>query len=268
MSASRRSRRGDAVMAATLTYQPDRFSRYFGYALAAHVAFIAVLAFVPQEWLRGQDEADRDIMYISLGGAPGPRLTGLNPISARPVQEATPEPVRPQFQAPAEKPPVMAIPDKPAAKPKPPAKTPIQTTAAEPSRSRTPIRGTDVREGQARIDTGAQTSGTGLSVGGGEEGAGGETNLGDFCCPEYIERMRQAIYRNWKQNQGARGVTTIRFIIERDGRVTNVELVQSSGNQALDRASQVALLNAKLPPLPERFTEPRFILRLNFEYTR
>lgn len=255
-------------MAVTFTYQPDPFSRYFGYALAAHVAFLGVLAFAPQEWLRGQDEAERNIMYISLGGAPGPRLTGLNPISARPVQEATPEPVRPQFQAPAEKPPVIAIPDKPAAKPKPPTKTPIQTAAAEPSRSRTPIRGTDVREGQARIDTGAQTSGTGLSLGGGEQGTGGETNLANFCCPQYIEDMIAAIYRYWEQNKGVAGVNTVRIVIERDGRISSMELVKSSGVLALDRASQVAVMNRRMPALPREFTEPKLIVRLNFEYKR
>jgi len=256
-------------MAAT-TYgagvEQDRFSKYFGYALVAHVALLGALAFAPDEWFRRGADDERDIMYISLGGAPGPRLTGLNAISARPVQEATPEPVRPQFQAPAGKPAVMAIPEKAPVKPAP-TKTPIQATQERPA-SRTPIRGAEVREGQAKIETGAKTSGTGLSVGGGEQGTGGETNLGDFCCPAYIEAMLSAIRRNWKQNQGVTGINTVRFIIERDGRVTNVQLVKPSGNLALDRESQVALLNAKLPPLPREFTEPRFILRLNFEYTR
>jgi TonB family protein len=242
----------------------DRFSRYFTYAVAAHVVFFAGLAFVPQEWL-GRDEPDKNIMYISLGGAPGPRLGGLNPIDARPVQEATPEPPRPQFQAPAAKAPVMAIPEKARAKPAP--KTPIQSsTPIERSSSRTPIRGTQVREGQARVETGATTAGTGLSLGGGEQGTGGETNLANFCCPAYLDAMIAAIYRNWKQNQGATGTNTVRFVIERDGRITSSELVKPSGHPLLDRESRVVFTNLRMPALPREFTEPRLIVRLNFEY--
>ncbi|MEX2271303.1 MAG: TonB family protein [Vicinamibacterales bacterium] len=248
-------------------FERDRFSKYFGWAVAAHVLFVAVLALVPSEWLGQDAEWERDIMYISLGGAPGPRLTGMNPISSRPVQEATAVPVRPQHQAPVEKAPVMAIPEKAPAKPAPPTKTPIQTTTEKPT-GRTPIRGAEVREGQARIETGAVTSGTGLSLGGGEQGTGGETNLADFCCPAYMELMLAAINRNWKQNQGATGINTVRFIVERDGRITSVELVKPSGLPLLDRASQVAIMHAKLPQLPKEFTEPRLILRLNFEYKR
>lgn len=257
-------------MSATMTFgapvEQDRFSKYFGMAIAAHVVLMGALALMPDSWLTSS-ESKEDIMYISLGGAPGPRLTGLNSISDRPVQEATPEPVRPQYQAPAEKPATMAIPEKapPKPAPTPPTKTPVQTTTETPV-SRTPIRGAAVREGQARVDTRTQASGTGLSLGGGEQGTGGETNLSNFCCPAYIEAMIAAIYRNWKQNQGVAGRNTARFTIERDGRVTGVELLTPSGVYALDRESKVALMNARMPALPREFTEPKLIVRLIFEY--
>lgn len=259
-------------MASTMTFRPgdmaqDRFSRYFTFAVAAHVVVFGALAILPGEWLGRGDEPEKDIMYISLGGAPGPRLGGLNSIDARPVQQEVPEPPRPQFQAPAAAKPVMTVPEKPVAKPVPPTKTPIQSTA-EPSASRTPIRGTQIREGQARVDTRAVTQGTGLSLGGGEQGTGGETNLGDFCCPAYLEAMIAAIYRNWKQNHGVAGSNVVRFIIERDGRVSKIELMKPSGQHLLDRESQVALSNARLPALPPEFKDPRLIIRLTFEYSR
>jgi TonB family protein len=259
-------------MSATMTFgapvEQDRFSKYFGMAVGAHVVLIAALAFMPDSWIARQ-EPEEDIMRISLGGVPGPRLTGLNSISDRPVQEATPEPVRPQYQAPAEKPATMAIPDKapPKPVPTPATKTPIQTTTEKPV-SRTPIRGAEVREGQARVDTRTQSIGTGLSIGGGELGTGGETNLSNFCCPQYIKDMIDAVYRNWKQNQGVEGKNVVRFTIERDGRVTGVELVTPSNLYALDRESRVALMNKRMPALPREFTEPRLTVRLIFEYKR
>lgn len=255
-------------MAATMTFgtpaEPDRFSKYFGMAVAAHVVAVIAVAIMPSEWLGQHHEAETIVMNISLAGNDGQETSGLRAIAARPVQQATPEPVRPQYQAPAETPPVMTIPD-PAARrtpPKPPAATPIKTP--EPSNSRTPIRGAQTREGQARIDTGATTGADGLSLG--SSGTGGETNLANFCCPEYIKAMSAAIKRTWKQNQGVVAANAVRFTIERDGRVTGVELVQASGNFALDRESQAALLNARMPGLPAEFTEPKLIVRLTFEY--
>jgi TonB family protein len=243
----------------------DRFSRYFGYAVVAHVVLIGVLAFTPSEWLGQDAEAERNIMYISLGGTVGEDTSGLRTVAARPVQEATPEPVRPQYQAPAEKPPVMAIPEKAPVKPAPkPAKTPIQTTTEKPA-SRTPIRGAEVRQGQARIDTRVETGADGLALQAGG-GTGGETNLSNFCCPGYITAMSAAIKRNWKQNMGVAGQNTVRFTIERDGRITGIELIEPSSIFALDRESQVVLSNAKLPPLPAQFTEPKLVIRLIFEY--
>jgi periplasmic protein TonB len=256
------------VMTATLTLDPlpqDRFGRYFGYAVAAHVLFVALVALMPAEWL-GHAELERDVMYISLGGAAGEDTSGLRTVAARPVQEATPEPVRPQYQAPVEKRPVMAVPEKvvPKPAPVPPTKTPIQATTERPV-SRTPIRGAEVRQGQARVDTRVETGADGLALQSGG-GTGGETNLANFCCPGYIAVMSAAIKRNWKQNQGVAGTNTVRFTIERDGRVTGIEFVERSGIYALDRESQVVLSGAKLPPLPPQFTEPKLVIRLIFEY--
>lgn len=248
--------------------EPDRFSKYFGMAIAAHVAAVIAVAVMPDGWLAHKSEAETNVMYISLAGNDGQETTGLRSISARAVQEATPEPVRPQYQAPATTPPVMAIPDPvaPPAKtpPKPAPQTPIKSP--EPTNSRTPIRGAQTREGQARIDTGATTGADGLSLG--SSGTGGETNLSNFCCPEYIKAMSAAIHRTWKKQQGVAGLNIVRFAIERDGRVTEVQLVQPSGVYALDRESQAAMLNARMPPLPAQFTEPRLIVRLEFEYKR
>lgn len=257
-------------MAATTTFgtpvEPDRFSKYFGMAVAAHVAAVILVAIVPSEWIGREAEPETNVMYISLAGNEGQETSGLRAIDARPVQVSTPEPVRPQHQAPAETPPVMAIPDPVAppvkAPPKPAPQTPIKTP--EPSNSRTPIRGAQTRQGQARIETGATTGADGLSLG--SSGTGGETNLSNFCCPEYIKAMSAAIRRTWKQNQGVAGANTVRFAIERDGRVTDVQLVDASGIYALDRESQAALLNARMPGLPTEFTEPRLIVRLIFEY--
>ena len=67
-------------------------------------------------------------------------------------------------------------------------------------------------EPAAPAGTRTWTPGTGLSSGGGSGGAV-SLDVADFCCPEYLEQMDDAIQRNWDQNQGLVGSTTMKFTI-------------------------------------------------------
>jgi TonB family protein len=59
----------------------------------------------------------------------------------------------------------------------------------------------------------------------------------------------------------------VKFTIQRDGSLTNVELERSSGTTPLDLAAMRAVLTTKtLPPLPEAFPNPTLPVHLNFEY--
>jgi TonB family protein len=205
-------------------------------------------------------------MTISLGGAPGPRAGGMTPMGGRPVQQAVaetpkarPEPVRP----PAAKAPEMTIPEK-AAKTSPSRDR--LSNAPQEARGKTPTRGPREQLGSAIAETGGQGLGLGLSTGGG--GTGGDINVGNFCCPEYLSTMLQLIQRSWNQQQQVTGSTTMRFTIRRDGSMSDVQVAQSSGYAALDLASQRALMLTRLPPLPAAYTNPQLTIHLTFEYQR
>jgi TonB family protein len=65
------------------------------------------------------------------------------------------------------------------------------------------------------------------------------------------------------------GLTRIKYTIQRDGRLTDIQLEQSSGYFALDQAAQRAIvLTRQLPPLPAQFPEPTLTVHLNFPYER
>jgi TonB family protein len=238
-------------------------------SFAAHVVLVAALAIVPSGWLRSEPELQSTPITISLGGAPGPDAGGRNQISARPVQTvAPPEPKVPFTRAPAEKPPEMVAPE-PA---KPAAKTPTKPVQkpVERSTTRKPIAGEEIRSGTARVDTGGVPAfgQTGLSTAGGG-GFGAKLDVGDFCCPEYVQTMVQMIRAQWKQNQGAAGQVVVKFTIRRDGMLTNVEVAQSSSNPLLDLESRRAVLYTRqLPPLPAQFDRPTLTVHLLFEYKR
>ena len=124
------------------------------------------------------------------------------------------------------------------------------------------------QEGSAKADTGARGQGFGLSGGGGA-GAGAYLDVGDFCCPEYLETVVQTIQRNWNPKQNMVGQTLMKFTIDRSGQLTNVQIERPSGFVALDLAAQRALLlTQRVPPLPSPFPNQNLTVHLRFEYQR
>jgi TonB family protein len=81
--------------------------------------------------------------------------------------------------------------------------------------------------------------------------------------------MTQLIQRNWNSRQQVAGRTVMKFTIERDGRISSMEVERSSGYFALDQMSQRALLlTRQFPPLPAQYTESQLTVHLVFEYQR
>jgi TonB family protein len=250
--------------------EPEGLRRTLGYSVGAHAVVIAFLLLAPSEWRQpAADSGERLVMSISLGGAAGPQSGGMTPIGGRPIQAVAPpidarrpEPIRP----PAARTPEMTAPAPAPSRAQP--REPVKAAPAE-ARGRTPIRGEEVRSGSAPADTGARGTGFGLSSGGGGQGASAYVDSGNFCCPEYLETMVALIRRNWKQQLGTAGENIVKFTIERDGRISAMELEKPSGYFALDLESQRALINTRqLPPLPSGYTESRLVVHLRFEYLR
>jgi TonB family protein len=243
----------------------DRIGRTLSLSFAAHIVLLVVLVLLPGEWKRpNQDVA---IMTITLGGTPGPRTGGMTPIGGRAVQQVAPPEARPVPAAPpAPKPPEMVLPqEKPSARTAP---APAVTKPADQARARKPAFGTEIQEGSARVETGGKGNNFGLTTGGGS-GAGGYLDVGNFCCPEYLQTMLQLIQANWNGQQSVSGQSQVKFTIMRDGTLTAVDLEKPSGYFALDREAQRAVLVTKrLPPLPRPFTEDHLTVHLIFQYQR
>jgi TonB family protein len=233
-------------------------------SIVLHLSLVIALGVVPREWRTRPVRQDAP-MIISLGGPSGTNTGGMTPIGGRPIQEVAPPAPRPQPVAPpAAKPPEMVLPQQKAPKA---SATPAPKTIPD-ARGRTPTRGAEVRPGTAVAETGAQGANFGLQAGGGS-GTGGYLDVGNFCCPEYLETMRQLIQQNWNSQQAVAGRVQMKFTIRRDGKLVEIEQEQSSGYFALDAAAQRALLTLRaLPPLPSAFTEDHLTVHLVFQYER
>jgi TonB family protein len=81
--------------------------------------------------------------------------------------------------------------------------------------------------------------------------------------------MFQLINRNWNSRQQVAGRTVIRFTVERDGRISALQVRQSSGYFALDQSAQRALvLTRQFPPLPAEYADDQFTIDLTFNFVR
>jgi TonB family protein len=237
----------------------DRLSSMLVWSIGAHIVITALVLFGPHP--RPAIEP-KNIMMISLGGAPGPKTQGMTQMGARTVQAPAPEqPVMKAESAPAPKTPAMTLPD-PRSKPAPPVKN-----APRDATSKTAPTGPEPQEGTARAETRVRGQGFGLSTGGG--GGGGVTvDAVNFCCPDYIITMQELIRQNWNGKQGIVGVTTIKFTIRRDGGIHDIQLEKPSGFALLDNEAMRAMRLAKLQRLPDRYPNQELTIHLEFAYER
>ena len=90
---------------------------------------------------------------------------------------------------------------------------------------------------------------------------------------DYARRIYLVIRNNWyariplAAQNGIRGWVCQRFVIEKDGAISSVQVVRPSGIAPFDRASADALTNSSpLPPLPQDFPEPREGVTFCFYY--
>ena len=245
--------------------EPAGLKKTAAISCVAHLTALGLIALLPSVMPKAA-ERPRITMSVSLGGAPGPVTGGTQMIGGRNIEAALPSaaPNVVRNPPPSATPAKMALPD-PKQKPRTPAKP---ATASKDPAGTARGRGFETQVGTARVDTGAKGQGFGLSSGG-AGGDGGVKVEGDFCCPEYLIDMRDRIRKNWSERQQAAGTVIMRFRIQRNGQITEIETFKSSSNPVLDLTAQRALVNTKaVAPLPSAYSERELVLRLQFDYVR
>ena len=246
----------------------DGLQRHVVVSVTVHALALAVLLFGPTDWTAGGDADVLNVMSVRLGGPEGPGEGGLTPLGSRPIQEVITmsEARRPQWiQPPADTAPEVVVPTEEVQAPRLEPESEVET-APEEARGRQLTKGPRLQDGLAMAETGAEGMGVGLS-GGGLGGASGEISLSNFCCPEYVTTMLSLIQKRWDRRQGVTGLSVVRFTVERDGSIEDVDVAQSSGYAVLDRSARRAvLLTRQLPPLPSAYTEANLHVNISFRY--
>lgn len=245
----------------------EKLSRMVMVSLLLHGVLLTAIAVGPRLISSHAAPLPEHVIDISLAGAEGP-IQGRNAVSAKEIQQAVPETVKPKNDAP----PALVKPEMvesvKTAKPEPKAIPKPETKKEVPQlHGRTPTQGAEVKAGAARVDTtGAAKPFAGLATGGGMDSA--FTDISDFCCPDYLMTLKRLIYSNWSQRQGQDGSNIIKFVVHRDGSISDVAVDQGA-NAFLNLASQRALAQTqRLPPLPAAYPNDHLTVYLAFQYRR
>ncbi|MGH9160077.1 MAG: hypothetical protein ACRD2X_08825, partial [Vicinamibacteraceae bacterium] len=102
-------------------HEPEGLRRTLTLSLIAHLVVMTALLLMPTGWRLSDNDEERVVMTISLGGTPGPKTGGMTPIAGRPVQQAEPPDARPKpFTLPSVKPDVSVPLEQAIQRPPPP----------------------------------------------------------------------------------------------------------------------------------------------------
>ncbi|HYL11813.1 MAG TPA: TonB family protein, partial [Terriglobales bacterium] len=88
----------------------------------------------------------------------------------------------------------------------------------------------------------------------------------------YLQRILQNVRENWyrlipESAEMKKGKLAIEFAISKDGQMTGIRLVATSGDVALDRAAWGGITASNpFPPLPSEFGGQYLSLRFRFYY--
>ena len=88
----------------------------------------------------------------------------------------------------------------------------------------------------------------------------------------WIKHFSNQLHRHWKAPYAyylglLDGRTRLRMVVEKDGRLSSLEVLETEGHQSLHDASQAALKAfAPYAPLPQDFPEPNLVIILSLHY--
>ena len=198
-----------------------------------------------------------------------------------PIQEAptpTPEIASSSRSTPTARPSASAAPSASASRAKKPAPESSRQQARRATRTPAPNQtpgSKDQRVSQPQTQrpatTGADAAG---AAGKTEHSERTQTTQASQAAAEraYLNALQRAIARHQRYPAGARrhgqsGVATLAFVIDADGRLSQIRLAQSSGHDALDRAALQALARlGRFDPIPKSLGRRTWSLRIPIRF--
>ena len=280
----------------------DRFGGRLAGSGIVHGLVLVLLSvlFAQQEGGKPQEQAPVDMVYEKPGSAgmtgpstpeppaspPPARSPAARPPAARPAPDLPPPPPLPPTEAPTvpetEPLPEMQVPEPlPRPSPTPPQRVPVRPQA---QRSTSPLsHPMDLSFSQAPAPQRARRGRAGGSGAPVDLSLGPLVQGGKLLTPyaststikgvsdDYGDEIgawirRHMYYPEEAAKRGEDGPSHVHVVLDRQGRVKSIRLVDSSGSLALDDATQGMFRNAQLPPVPPDMSGNSFDVDLTIDY--
>ena len=100
------------------------------------------------------------------------------------------------------------------------------------------------------------------------EGGNIQTDFATFPYPWYITQVRNSLWSEWEKRRPVGTVrgTMISFAIARDGKIKDLKVQKSSGDDSFDFAAKSAVINAgPFPPLPMLYEKDELTVTVEFK---
>jgi len=233
-------------------------NRYFALSGGLHLT-LALLALLLLGSTNKQTNATYTIDFIGSG-----KVVAMQQAAA---------PAAPAAETKKETTPVAPTPK--AEEPKKPAKkaydskseisTKKQKTEKKPKPAPAPLAAPSILEENKPAETSAS------STSGGEgdfEGGSIQTDFATFPYPWYITQVRNRLWSEWEKRRpvGVIRNTVVSFAIARDGKIKDLQLVKSSGDDSFDFSAKSAVISAgPFPPLPMLYEKDLLTVTLEFK---
>ncbi len=239
-------------------------NRYFFLSCILHL-FLALAVVGLVGGVSSKSKATYTIDFIGSGKVVSMQQPQASPAPAK--QEEKKELQKGAIQAAPEVKKQEAKPDKKAyqskeeisAKKQPKKKKPAPAPAPEP------LPGPSVLEDSEKE---APATSAGPNGEGEFEGGSVQTDFATFPYPWYITQVRNSLWSEWEKRRPAGVVrgAMVTFAIARDGKIQNLEVQKSSGDDSFDFAATSAVINAgPFPPLPMLYEKDELTVTVEFK---
>ena len=198
------------------------------------------------------------ILFFIAPKPPEQQITDIELVPQQPSPKKNPSPPTPK-KAPE---PPKPVPPKPIVTPKPVvrpvAPTPIAVVSPKPAPDMVPMPAS--APAPAAQSTGSGSSSGGTGSGSGDSGDGADVDYGSW-----LSAMQRKVKKAWFPPRGNESnKIVVAFKAHRDGTVTGIKMVTSSGVAVADQAAVEAIKQAQpLPPLPAGSPD---VIQINFKF--
>ncbi|MBX9878741.1 MAG: TonB family protein [Candidatus Obscuribacterales bacterium] len=199
------------------------------------------------------------ILFFIAPKPPQEQITEIELVPSNPAPKKNPSPAAPK-KAPE---PPKPVPPKPVPKQvvRPVAPTPIAVVSPKPAPDMVPMPAPQPAPTAPSTSSGGGSSSGGTGSGEGDDGDG----AADVDYGSWLTAMQRKIKKSWFPPRGNESnKIVIGFKAHRDGTVTGIKMVTSSGVAVADQAAVEAIKQAQpLPPLPKGAPD---MIQVNFKF--